>query len=111
MRCKKADINSYRTLASRTFLPKPHHEAACAGGSVRQRVGAMLQLRGNVCVADDGPGDELGEHGHIGGKVNEIPLGRHIAPVYVDDVAENLEGIKADADGQGDMQSRQGTAP
>ncbi len=59
-------------------------------------------------VADDGPGDELREHGHIGGKVDEVPLGRHVAAVDVDDVAEDLKGIKADADGQGHAEQRKG---
>ena len=68
----------------------------------------MLQLGGDIRIPDDGSGDELGEHGHIRGKVNEVPLGSHIAPVYVDDVAQNLEGVKADADGQGHMEQREG---
>ena len=95
-------------VGDKDLFPKPHHEASCAGGSVRQRVAAAGQLRGNVCIADDGPGDELGEHGHIGGQLQQVPLGRHRATVDIDDVAEHLKGVEADADGQGDLQSRQG---
>lgn len=71
---------------------------------------AADQLRGNVCIADDGSGDELGEHGHIGGQLQQVSLGRHRATVDIDDVAEHLKGVEADADGQGDLQSRQGKA-
>ena len=95
-------------VGDQDLFPKSYHEASCAGGSVRQRVAAAGQLRGNVCIADDGPGNELGEHGHIGGQLQQIPLGRHRTTVDIDDVAEHLKGIEADADGQGDLQGRQG---
>ena len=95
-------------IGQQHLFGKAEDEAAGAVGSIGQRVGAMLQLGSDVRVPDDGPGDELGEHGHIRGKVNEIPLGSHIAPVYVDDVAQDLEGVKADADGQGHMEQREG---
>ena len=95
-------------IGQQYLFGKAEDEAAGAVGGIGQRVGAMLQLGGDIRVPDDGPGDELGEHGHIRGKVNEIPLGSHIAPVYVDDVAQNLEGVKADADGQGHMEQREG---
>jgi len=40
-------------------------------------------VRGNVRVAHDGAGDELREHGDIGGKVDEITLRLHVAAVDV----------------------------
>ena len=66
-------------------------------------MGAVLQLAGYIGVADDGPGDELGKHGHIRAEVHQRALGQSVAPVNVDGVAEDLEGVKADADGQGHM--------
>ena len=68
----------------------------------------LLQLGGNVGIADNGPGNELGEHGHIGRKVDEAPLGRGSAPVNINDITENLKRIEADADGQRHMEQRHG---
>ena len=60
------------------------------------------ELLGHVAVADDGAGNQLGEQGDIGGEVHKAPGGRAVLPVDVDDVAHGLEGVEADADGQGD---------
>ena len=74
-------------IGQQHLFGKAENEAASAVGGIGQRVVAVLQLGGNVGVPDDGPGDELREHGHIGGKVDKVPLGGHIAPVHVNDVA------------------------
>ena len=71
---------------------------------ILHRVSAALQLGSHIGIADDGPGHQLGEHGDIRRQVDEAPLGRGVAPVHVDDIAEDLKGIEADADGQGDPQ-------
>ena len=59
-------------------------------------------------VADDGARDELGKQGHVGAEGNGIFLHRRVLAVDVDGVAHGLEGVKADADGQGQAQRRQG---
>ena len=74
-------------IGQQHLFGKAEDEAACAAGGVTQGMSAAFQLGGNVGVPDDGTGDELGEHGHISGKVDKIPLGGHIAPVHVNDVA------------------------
>ena len=38
----------------------------------------------------------------------EIPLGFHLSPVDVHHIAQQLEGVKADADGQGDLGNHAG---
>ena len=70
-------------------------------------MGSYFQLPGNVCVTDNGTGNELGKQGNIGAEGYGILLGRHTAPVHIDGVAEALEGIKADAHRQGKPQQRQ----
>ena len=55
-------------------------------------------------VLDDGPGDQLGEQRHIRTHVEDVLLGLHDAPVHVDGVGHGLEGVEADADGQGQSQ-------
>ena len=54
-------------------------------------------------VADDGPGDELREKADVQQQVEIAALNRHLSPVPVDDIGQNLEGVEADADGQGDL--------
>ncbi len=75
-----------------------------------QRMLPVLQLPRHIGIAHDGPGDQLGEHGDIGAEIHDGALGGHIAPVHIDGVAEDLEGIKADADGQRYLRHWQGKA-
>ena len=88
------------------LFPQAQHKAAGAQSRVLHRVGAASQLGGHVGVADDGARHQLGVHSDIRRQVNEVPLGRGVPPVHVDDIAEDLEGIEADADGQGHPQQR-----
>ena len=69
---------------------------------------AVLKLRGDIGIPHDRPRDELGKERNIGGKVDEIPLRRRCTAIDVDDVAEHLKGVEADADGQTQLQKRQG---
>ena len=62
----------------------------------------MEDLVLNGAVPYDRPGDELGKEADVQQKIEEIPLDVYLAPIEVDDVGENLERVKADADGQGD---------
>ena len=67
---------------------------------------ARSKLRRNVGIPDDRPRDELRKHGDVCRKVDEIALHRNFAAIDVDEVAHDLEGVKADADGQRDLQKR-----
>ena len=69
---------------------------------------ALPELQSNVAVTHDRTCDELGEERNIGGKVNEVSLCRRVAAINVDDIAEHLEGVEADADGKAQLQKRQG---
>ena len=95
-----------KDVRQQDLFAQPQYEAPRAGGDVREGMGAMLQLRGNVRVAHDGAGDELREHGDIGGKVDEITLRLHVAAVDVHHIAEDLKGVEADADGQRHAEQR-----
>ena len=59
-----------------------------------------VQLGRHVTVFDDGAGDQLREHDHIGPEVDDVLFRRHIAAVDVDGVGKGLEGVKADAQRQ-----------
>ena len=95
-------------IGQQHLFGKADDEAAGAVSGVGQGVGPVLQLGGDVGIPDDGSGDQLGEHCHVGRQVDEIPLGGCVAPVNVDDVAQNLKGVEADADGQGYVKQGEG---
>ena len=95
-------------IGQQHLFGKADDEAAGAVSGVGQGVGPVLQLGGDVGIPDDGSGDQLGEHCHVGRQVDEIPLGGCVAPVNVDDVAQNLKGVEADADGQGHVKQGEG---
>ena len=84
-------------------------KAADAQCRLVQTVPPGGELLRDLGIAHDGAGDQLGKEGDIGRKVDKAPLGRD-APVHVHGVADELEGVKADADGQGDPEQGQGKA-
>ena len=95
-------------VGEQNFLGKADREAAHALRRGGDTVRAAFELRGDVGIPYDRPRDELGEERNIGGEVDEIPLRRRFAAVDVDDVAQYLKGVEADADGQAQLQKRQG---
>ena len=95
-------------VGEQNFLGKADRKAAHALRRGGDAVRAAFELCGDVGIAHDRPRDELGEERNIGGEVDEIPLRRRFAAVDVDDVAQYLKGVEADADGQAQLQKRQG---
>ena len=88
------------------LLPKAHDQAGHAVAEVRPGGDAVVNLQGHGLIADDRPGDELGEEGHVQPHIQHAALGGGFAPVDVDDVAHGLEGVEGDADGQGQLYRR-----
>ena len=84
------------------LFPQARHEQPHPPGEALQRQIGAVQLFLNVHVPDDGPRDELGEHGHVGPKEEGAFLGFGLAPVNVDHVGHDLKGEEGDADGQTD---------
>ena len=68
---------------------------------------ALLQLGLDIAVADDGSGDQLGEQGDVQQEFEIGPLNAHLTPVDIHHIAHGLEGVEADADGQGNLRHRQ----
>lgn len=66
----------------------------------------VFQLPGDIRVPDDGACNQLGEQGDVCAEVDQIFLRRDAAAIDVDGVAQALEGVKADADGQRKMKQR-----
>ena len=95
-------------VGEQNFLGKADREAAHALRRGGNTVRAAFELRGDIGIAHDRPRDELGKERNIGGEVDEIPLRCRLTAIDVDDVAEHLKGVEADADGQAQLQKRQG---
>ena len=60
-------------------------------------MGTFVQLPGHIDITNNGAGDQLGKQRHISAEADGVLLGRNMAPVYIDGIAEALEGIEADA--------------
>ena len=69
-------------------------------------MGTAAQLRRDIGIADDRSGDELREHGDIRCQIDQVPLCRDRPAVHVDGIAQDLEGIEADADRQRERKQR-----
>lgn len=72
-------------------------------------VGPAVQVRLDVMVPYDRPGDQLREHGYVQRQADQIPLNDPLGgifrriPVHVDHIGKPLECEKGDADGQRDV--------
>ena len=85
------------------LLRQTEEEAAHAPADPVEAEFPLLDLGGDVGVAHDGAGDELGEEGDVQQDREEALLHVLLVPVDVDDVAQALEGEEGDADGQADL--------
>ena len=88
------------------LFPQAYGEPSDARGKLRRCFPAVRELFLHRFVLHDGPCDELREQRDIGAKGDGILLCRHGASVYINDIAERLEGVKADTDGQRQLQQR-----
>ena len=89
------------------LFAQTQHEAADALGGLLKAAAAGDKLLRYLGVADNGACDQLGEQGDVCRKIDEILL-RRPAPVHVHRVADELKGVKTDADGQSNLQQRDG---
>ena len=67
---------------------------------------AVIQFPCYIHISYDRACNQLWEQRYISAKADGILLHRHISPVDIKGVAQALERIKADADGQRQMQKR-----
>ena len=77
-----------------------HTEDAHALGEVVERLTAVIQLIGDVLIADDRAGDQLREQRYIGAEGDDVLLHRRFSAIDIDGVGHRLEGIEADTDRQ-----------
>ena len=87
------------------LLGQPHGEPLDAGDEFLHALRPALQLVRHGAVLDNGSGDELGEEGDVRAEGHRVPLDRGRPAVDINGVAHGLEGVEADADGQGETQN------
>ena len=97
-------------VGDQNLLRQTDREAEGTGGEQLCRVGALFQFCRDIGIPNNRTGDQLGEQGHVGSQIDIVSLCLRIAAVYVNDVTDALKGVKADTDGQCDLQKRDGNA-
>ena len=85
---------------------KSQHKALRTGGNHIGGGAALLKLRLDIGIADNGPCNKLREHGDVSAEVDQIALGGNGTAVDVHHIAEDLKGVEADTDGQRHPQKR-----
>ena len=93
-------------IGQQHLFGKAQHKPLRPRCRLPQAVPPFGKLRFNIGIAHNGPGDELREHGDIGRQIDEIALCPDRPAVNIHHIAEDLEGVKADADGQRHPQQR-----
>ena len=84
------------------FFGKAQDEKRHARGESLECMFSFRELDGHGVVPHDRTGDQLGKQGHEAREVDESPNRISLSTVHVDGVAHGLEGVKGDADRQGD---------
>ena len=88
-------------VAQQDLFGKAHGEAGHTRGELVHRVGTGDELVIHIPIADDGARYELGEEGDVSAEGNVASLGVGASAVEVDGIGHDLEGVEADADGEG----------
>ena len=92
-----------KAVGQNDLFGKAVQKALRAEGKALGRHGAAAQLGLDVGVAHDGPRHQLGEKADVERQQKPVFLGLDAPAVEVDDIAHGLEGVKTDAQGQGDV--------
>ncbi|MCY1454849.1 hypothetical protein D9M71_719430 [compost metagenome] len=92
--------NHGQGVGDKDLLDEALHEPGGTLAELVQGVGAVVELVGQVAKAQHGAGDQVRENGDESSEVDQVPRGRGIATVHVDDVADRFEDVERDADRQ-----------
>ena len=94
------------SVGNQNLFCQAEDKAPDAEGNFIKAVRPACELGGDIGIAHDGTCNELWKQRNICSQCDKIPLRRDRAAIDVDRVAQKLEGIKADAAGQGNSQKR-----
>ena len=97
-------------ICDQHLFGKAEEKAADAPGDPVGTELPLRQLPGDIPVAHDGAGDQLGKESNVQQHREETSLHALLVPIDVDHIAQALEGEEGDADGQPDPGHGQGKA-
>ncbi len=93
-------VNHAEIVGEQHLFRQPFDEKLRPQSEARQCDAALLELRFDIRITDNRPGNELREHGDIQAEADEVFLYLDLAPIDVEDIGEGLKGIKRDSDGE-----------
>ena len=93
-------------VGNQHFFAQTNGKSANACGKLRCGFPAMRKLLFHRFILHNGAGNQLREQRNVGAEGDGVFLRRHSPPVHINDITQRLEGVKADADGQGQLQQR-----
>ncbi len=89
----------------------PRHKLEAVGYPSVLKAVLLTELVQQVLRPFDGPCHQLGIEHDVKGIDAEMPLRLLVPPVYLDDIAEALEGVERQSDGQDQVQCSDGIVP
>ena len=93
-------------IGDQHLFGKTQYESSCAFGRRCNAVFPCAELFCNIGIPHDRASDQLREQCDISCKIDRILLCGSLSSININRIAENLEGIEADADGERDPQQR-----
>ena len=100
--CGVGDLSA--RVREEDFFCQPHEEERGAAREFFTRERALAELFGEEGELQDRSGDEVREHRDEAGEINEVGHRLRVAAIHVNDVAERLKRVEADAERQHDAQ-------
>src|SRR6201987_5765191 len=95
-------------VGDRRFVDEAAQQQAHADRLLRRRKRPRApDLRYDEARSHDRPGDQLWEEADVQGDVDEGRLGLDLATIHVDDVADGVNRVEADADRENNSHYRQ----
>ena len=94
-------------IGKQNLFSKTNHKPAQAVGKIIPCGLTVVQFPCHIHITDDRAGNQLREQGNVSAEADGIFLGCGIAAVNIDGIAQTLEGVEADANGQRQFQERQ----
>ena len=99
-----------KQIGNQDFFSKSQKKAAHPQRRLLRRVSALLQLRSDIRITDNGACNQLRKKSDIRRQINEVLLRANRSSVNIHSVAEDLKGIEADSDGKRHAQQRHSQA-
>ena len=105
---RKSGAKACEGIGNQNFFAESDDKPTDAVSGFFKGMRSVFQLSCDIRITHDRSRNQLGKQRNISRKIDGIFLRPYFASVNVYRVAENLKGIKADADRESDLQKRDG---